>query len=324
MDVIRTAPSRPAPADPAPAGPVQRILAQADGALRDAAPRHGYQRVVYLAGVLLVVSGLVHVVVLAVDGGGWDGPLSWRKAILFGVSFGMSTVAAGWVLGTLPHSRLWGRTAAGMLVGGGVAEVALITAQTWRGTESHFNVLGDPVDALVFTLMAVAVGVYTLGLVVLTVWAAARLRRPAPTVVAVLVGLALTLVGSALGGDLIGRGLAHVDEYETIPATVVIGAAGSGRLAHAVALHGLQVLGVLALLLGRSALPAAGRTRTMAVAAGAYVALTAGVAAQAYAGRSMLELSWPAAAGIGLAALTVVAALGWSVKDAVLGARRAA
>lgn len=312
---VGTVPTGRAHATGAPARLVARVLT----ALRDAAPVHGDQRLVYLTGALLVASGVLHVGVLLVDGGGWDGPLSWRKPILFGVSFGLSTIAAGWVMGVLPHGRAWGRTTAALLVVGAVAEVGLITMQTWRGTASHFNVSGDPVDALVFGLMAAAVGTYTAGLVVLAVWAVVRLRRPAPTVVAVTVGLALLLVGSALGGDLIGRGLAHVDEHGAIPSAVVIGAAGSGRVTHAVALHGLQVLGALALLLGRSALTPTGRTRTMVTAAVAYVALTACVGAQAYGGGSMLELPWPLAAGIGVSTLTLVGAFWRSVEDAVRG-----
>lgn len=330
MDTTGTPPDAPARARTAPDAPeapagtaVHRLVAQVTAAVRDTAPVHGQQRLVYLAGALLVLSGLVHLGVLAVDGGGWDGPLSWRKPILFGVSFGLSTLAAGWVLGLLPPSRVWGGLTAAALSLGGLAEVGLITMQTWRGTASHFNVTGDPFDATVFTLMAVAVGIYSLGLVVLTGWAAVRLRRPAPTVVAVLVGMTLVLVGSALGGDLIGRGLAYVDAHGSGPSSVVIGAAGSGRLTHAVALHAVQVLGVLALLLGRSALTAAARTRTMVVAAAAYVVLTALVASQAYGGRSMLELTWAPAAGLAAAVLTLVVAFWWSVKDAVLGARRA-
>ena len=320
-------PAGPAPAAPLPpsatppVGPVGRLLAQLRGALADAAPTSGPQRLLYLAGLVLVVSGVAHLGVLAVDGGGWEGPLSWRKPVLFGVSFGLSTLALGWVLGTLPPRRRWDRAAAGLVAVGAVVEVALVTAQAWRGTASHFNVAGDPVDETVFVAMGVSIGVMTLGVVLLAVRAVARLRGPEPTTVAVLVGLALLLAGSALGGDLTGRGLAYVDEHGTVPAAVVIGVAGSGKLAHAVALHGLQVLGVLALLLGRSGLTAGARRRAMALGASGYVALTALVAGQAYAGGSMLELSAPLAVATLLAASAVVAAVGWSLRDAVLGTR---
>ncbi|GEO34228.1 hypothetical protein CAE01nite_19530 [Cellulomonas aerilata] len=300
-----------------------RVLAQVRGALADAGPRHPYQRAMYVVAALLMASGVAHVGVWAVDGGAWEGAVSWRKPILFGVSFSLFALAVGWVQGVLPRSRAWGWTTTALIAGGGVAEVALITAQRWRGTASHFN-LATPVDAVVFALMGVTIAVFGVGIVLLTVWAAWRLRRPAPTVLAVLVGLGLVLVASALGQDLITRGLAYVDAHDAVPPAVVFGVAGSGKLAHAVALHGIQVLGALALLLGRSGLTPVARTRAMLAASAGYVALTGLVVAQAYAGRSMLDVSAGLAAGLGLATLAVVVPFGYAVRDAVRGIRPAA
>ena len=53
----------------------------------------------------------------------------------------------------------------------------------------------------------------------------------------------------------IGYGMAAVGEAAAAatgqaPATIVFGAAGSAKLAHALGMHGLQVLGVLAIGLG--------------------------------------------------------------------------
>ncbi len=282
----------------------------------DVVPRTTYQRWTYAVAAALLLSGLAHVGVWAVDGGSWEGAVSWRKPILFGVSFGLFGLSAGWVQGVLPRSAGWGWSTTALMSVGAVGEVALISAQRWRGTASHFNV-ADPVDATVFILMGVTIAVFSAGVVLLGLWAAIRLRRPAPTVIAVVVGIALVVVGSALGGDLMTRGMASVEATGTVPAAVVIGAAGSGKLAHAVALHGLQVLAVLAVLLGTSGLAPAVRSRAMAVAATGYLALTAVVAAQAYAGRSMLELTGPVAAGIGLAALAVLAPFGLVLRDAV-------
>ncbi len=303
---------------PTVAGVPRRVLRQAWAALADAAPHHPYQRAMYGAAVLLLASGLVHVGVWAVDGGAWEGAVSWRKPILFGVSFGLFALSVGWVQGVLPRSRGWGWTTTALIAVGGVAEVALITVQQWRGVASHFNVM-TPLDTLLFSLMGVTIGVFGAGIALLAVWAAIRLRRPAPTVLAVLVGLALVLVASAVGGDMITRGLAYVETTEAVPPAVVIGVAGSGKLAHAVALHGIQVLGALALLLGRSGLSAAGRTRAMLAASAGYVVLTGLVAAQAYAGRSMLELSPGMIAGLALASLAVVVPFGFALRDAVGG-----
>ena len=53
-------------------------------------PATAFQRFGYLCAALLMVSGLFHGLVYLVDGGGWDGPLSWRKPTVFGLSFGIT------------------------------------------------------------------------------------------------------------------------------------------------------------------------------------------------------------------------------------------
>jgi hypothetical protein len=75
--------------------------------------RTSYQSFLYAVGVLLLASGLVHGVVFLLDGGGWDGPLSWRKPILFGFSFGITVLSLGWVLSFLPRRRRLGWLLAG-------------------------------------------------------------------------------------------------------------------------------------------------------------------------------------------------------------------
>ena len=50
------------------------------------------ERVAYGAGALLVLSGLVHLAVLVVGGGSWHGPVSLRKPMTFGLSFGLTLI----------------------------------------------------------------------------------------------------------------------------------------------------------------------------------------------------------------------------------------
>jgi hypothetical protein len=47
-----------------------------------------WQRFAYWCAALLVLSGLFHVGAFLADGGPWEGPLSWRKPITFGLSSG--------------------------------------------------------------------------------------------------------------------------------------------------------------------------------------------------------------------------------------------
>jgi hypothetical protein len=58
-----------------------------------------------IVGLVLVGSGLAHVGVWGVTGGPWEGPVTWRKPILFGISGGLTAVSAGWVWSLLPRRR---------------------------------------------------------------------------------------------------------------------------------------------------------------------------------------------------------------------------
>jgi len=48
------------------------------------------ERAAYSAAVLLLVSGVIHLAVLLISGGTWEGPLSLRKPTTFGLSFGLT------------------------------------------------------------------------------------------------------------------------------------------------------------------------------------------------------------------------------------------
>jgi hypothetical protein len=51
------------------------------------------QTFLYAVGAGLVAVGLFHLGVFLVNGGAWKGPLSWRKPVTFGLSFGVTTLA---------------------------------------------------------------------------------------------------------------------------------------------------------------------------------------------------------------------------------------
>lgn len=108
-------------------------------------------RPLFQIGMILVASGLLHAAIWAVTGGPWEGPVTWRKPILFGISGGLSAVSMGWAWAQLP--RRWAdhwlaaATAWSLLV-----EVALIDLQAWRGVASHFN-RSTPVDSFLYDAM---------------------------------------------------------------------------------------------------------------------------------------------------------------------------
>ena len=179
------------------------------------------------------------------DGGGRCRGASRSISVLLG----MTAPSIGWAQGLMPRNRVLGWTMTALVGGASVIELGLITMQTWRGVPSHFNVATD-FDAAVFTAMGVSVGILTLGLLVIAIWTGFRLRGQASALIAFATGIGLLLFASALGADLISRGVAVVEATGAVPAGVLIGAGGSGKLAHAAGIHGLQVLIALELLLG--------------------------------------------------------------------------
>ena len=55
------------------------------------------ERVAYVVGMVLIVSGLAHLAVLIGSGGPWSGPVSLRKPTTFGLSFGLTVITIVWV-----------------------------------------------------------------------------------------------------------------------------------------------------------------------------------------------------------------------------------
>jgi hypothetical protein len=264
-------------------------------------PCAAYQRLGYACGALLVASGLFHVVVYLLDGGGWDGPLSWRKPVVFGLSFGITLVTVTWILGFLRMPRVAGWLLVGLFAAASLGEVVLISMQTWRGVASHFNE-ATPFDSAVFSAMGMLVSVIALLTVVVTVWAFVRLDAPASLALAIRLGLVLMLVSQAVGVQMIAEGGS------------TFGAAGALKLPHAFTLHAVQVLPALALVLLVSDVPEQRRVRVVEMGAAGYAALIAATATQTYAGRTPLDPG-------PLAVLLALAGLALLMTSAVLALR---
>ncbi|MET9145499.1 hypothetical protein [Streptomyces sp. NPDC004042] len=231
------------------------------------------ERLCHITGLLLVVSGLVHLLVLAVDGGPWDGPVSWRKPITFGLSFGLTLIALTWVTSYLRVADRRRTALLAVLAADCVVEVGGITLQAWRRVPSHLN-METPFDTAVSMTLAVGGGVLV---VLLTVFAVASFRHrpagPAGMPLALRSGFAVLLVALASGAAMIARGVVltrtgHQEAayHSTAPLKPL----------HGVGLHAVLVLPALALLLSRTSWAERTRRRIVAAAVGCYAAAVAG------------------------------------------------
>ncbi|MFP5346417.1 MAG: hypothetical protein ACLGIA_05270 [Actinomycetes bacterium] len=264
------------------------------------------QRFAYACASLLVVSGGFHAVVYLVDGGPWAGPVSWRKPIVFGLSFGVTVATTAWFMTFLRPGRLFSWVVLGTFAIASVAEVFLISMQKWRGVASHFNV-DTPFDGAVFSMMGALVTVVAVLTVVVTVRSFFRVDAPPSLAWAIRYGLVLMLVSQAVGAQMIAEG------------GNTFGAAGALKLPHAVTLHAAQVLPALAVVLQLSDATERQRLRVVALGAAGYVGLVVATMVETYSGRAPLDPGAASSAlalvGLGLLAasgLTALRGLPWT------------
>ena len=258
------------------------------------------QRLAYGCGALLILSGLVHMVVFLVDGGSWEGPVSWRKPIVFGLSFGLTVMTLTWFTTFFRPLRSMAWLLLGLLSLASLGEVFLISMQRWRGVPSHFNE-STTFDSTVFSWMGMLVAIIALVIVALTVWSFARMDAPASLAIAIRLGLVLMLASQAVGVQMIVEGgNTYGDE-------------GALKVPHAFTIHAVQVLPALALLLLASEHPERRRVRILALGAAGYSLLIASTMVQAYSGRGPLDpavlSSMLAVVGLVLLAMSAVLAL---------------
>jgi hypothetical protein len=259
----------------------------------------------------MVASGLAHLPVWAVCGGPWEGPVTWRKPILFGISGGLTSLSLGWIWSWLSWRRgdawLAPATAAALFI-----EVAIIDLQRWRGVGSHFN-RDTPLDSFLFD----ALGGLIIGVTLVSLDLASRLFRcrtamPADMLLAARAGLALLVISCLLGiwvgvhGEL--RQAEGLD-----PAR--LGAAGVPKFPHGVAIHAIQWLPAIAWAARRVGIGERARWWLVASATTGTLLLILYAVIQTALGRGRFDTTPPTAIllAVGVAGLAVpVAITAWA------------
>lgn len=208
-----------------------------------AGSRRRIELAAYGIGALLVGAGVFHFVVLLVTGGSWGGPVSFRKPMTFGLSFGLTLIAVAWVTSYLelrPRTRAW---LLGTFAADCVVEVIGITVQAWRKVPSHFNV-STPFDRLVAMSLAVGGAVLVAVLGAFAVIALrSRINGGRDLRLALRVGWAFMLLGLGVGVAMIVKGEIL---YRTASPEIAYATAGSLKPVHAVGLHAILVLPLIA------------------------------------------------------------------------------
>src|SRR5262245_25200306 len=168
---------------------------------------HRVERIGYIVGASLLISGLVHLSILVIGGGSWEGPLSLRKPMTFGLSFGLTLMTIVWVssflgLGNRPRSLL-----IGVFTAACVLETALVTLQAWRGVPSHFN-LETTVDGVVSRTLA-AGGIVLVAIIVAFTFASFRAAATVPMSLrlGIRIGFVSLVAAAFVGALMIAKGM---------------------------------------------------------------------------------------------------------------------
>jgi hypothetical protein len=277
--------------------------------------------------LLAVLTGILAVVLLpamALDDRPLLGVSVWLKPWKFAVSIAIYSLTIAWMVTLLHRGARLARAAATLAAVALGIEITLITAQAARGVPSHFNTQ-TALDSMLFDIM---------GASILLVWVAtgvlallARQRLDDRVLAAGLGwGLAVSLLGMILAVLMInpinewvlqlshsppplldgGHTVGAIDGGPGVPIANWSTRAGDLRAPHFVGIHALQLLPLLAWLLGRSGrrlgLGGGQQVRLVHVAGVAYLGVVVLLLSQALRGESVTR---PGAATLTAAGLLV-------------------
>lgn len=203
-----------------------------------------------IAGIMILI-GLAHLPLWWWSGQPWEGAVSWRKPILFGISGGLTLWSLAWVWSLLPQYS-WDDIVRRVLAISLSLEIGLITLQIWRGEPSHFNrstwwnARLDEATLLLITIV-----------VLIILWITARsmgsIATEPVTSLSIRAGMLLLVASSALGY------MTSIVGYQQIDASLppeTFGSAGSLKFPHGATLHAIQTLPLLVWIRGALGLPA--------------------------------------------------------------------
>jgi hypothetical protein len=197
------------------------------------------------------------------------GPTSFRKAMTFAETGWLLCWVVGWLLPLITMRRWERNVVAGSTWTLSVVATAIMTLQVWRGIPSHYN-FTTLLDGALFISTGIMASILMVGMVVL-LRSALREQHLAPSVLlSIRAGTAIMLFGTTIGflmsmnSSGVWQGVAHLLETR-FDMQVRDGEVGGDLvLLHAIGVHGLNLVPLVAWLLSYS--PISERTRTLITA----------------------------------------------------------
>lgn len=179
---------------------------------------------------------------------------AWIKPMKFMASLTIYLWTIAWLIAYIERSRVAVRTISWGISIAMIIETVCLFIQASRGVRSHFN-HDTPFDSAIFGVMGIGIIIDSL----LMIWMLILFFRnhatlPRTYLLGIRLGIILFLVGSVIGGGMSANGghtIGGVDGGPGLPFVNWSLDAGDLRIAHAVGLHGLQIMPLLGYLLSR-------------------------------------------------------------------------
>ena len=237
--------------------------------------------VLWQTGVLQIVLLVLELPGLVFDHRTVGGINPWIKPMKFDLSIAAYSWTMSWMLAQL--SIPFARRVANRISLCMIMEIAVITLQAARGVKSHFNT-STPFDFAMYGIMGLFILYNTWLMVRVTIeyFTAEVLSLPPVLLRGVQLGLVSGLVGSVVGGVMVGHNGHAVGVPDGGAGLLFLNWSTQGgdvRIAHFLGLHGLQFMPIAGYLLAASKLrlsqPA--RMRILYVCFICYLMITASV-----------------------------------------------
>lgn len=235
----------------------------------------------------MIVSGFLHAIVWMFTGESWEGPLSIRKPILFGVSTGVTLISLGWIQSKL-NRTIYDKWLGPILSASLLIEVGLITVQYWRGEASHFN-HDSSFDLLVDRSITVLIVVASAAIFDLARRSFLFLDATVSMKLAIRGGMAFLLVSCGLGFLILFYG-EHLVSLGRSPTT--FGKAGVLKFPHGITIHAIQYLPLLVWAMSILKTSASGQLRTVRNAIASLVLFLLFSLWQTFNGLDRSDIGW--------------------------------
>ena len=281
-------------------------------------------------GLLMLILAVASLVGIVVDPRIITGAPAWLKPFKFAISGAIYMLTLAWIFGWLTDwprvRRIVGWTTAIVFV----LEVAIIDAQAWRGTTSHFNT-STMLDGVLFGVMGIAILLQTFASVAVAValWRHQFTDRALGW--ALRFGMTMTIVGALSGGFMTrptseqlatvraGGGLPTIGAHTVgaadggagVPVTGWSREHGDLRVPHFIGLHAMQAMALIAFGLRRWRRPEDVRVRAVFAAAASYTLLFLLMLWATLRGQSVFAPDATALTSLAIWVVVTALALGW-------------